>query len=393
MGTKMAPAYANIFMGRLEGQLLRSISLKPFSWFRFIDDVDMKWTHGPENLEIFLQEANSFHPTIRFTAEVSNEEHVFLDTKSRLVGNSIDVDLYTKPTDTHQYLLPSSCHPKHCSRNVPYSLALRIRRICSNPDTFESRATELSDQLRRRGYNIQSISTATSKARSQRRDDLLRYKPKPEPSGTLIPFVLTYHPELPKVKEIVNKHWPIIESSKRLNKIFPQKPIMAYRRPKSLRDILVHAKLNPDPSDDGPTGESKPCGNKRCFTCKLMTPTQIAKSSSGASVKLKRQTNCKSANVIYLITCTQCGKQYVGETKRALNERMNGHRSDWTKRRFQRSPVAEHFHLQNHDFNSHVSLCCIDHDAQWSDDTRKARESYWIRRLNTMQPHGINKGD
>ena len=260
-------------------------------------------------------------------------------------------------------------------------MALRIRRICSNPDTFESRATELSDQLRRRGYNIQSISTATSKARSQRRDDLLRYKPKPEPSGTLIPFVLTYHPELPKVKEIVNKHWPIIESSKRLNKIFPQKPIMAYRRPKSLRDILVHAKLNPDPSDDGPTGESKPCGNKRCFTCKLMTPTQIAKSSSGASVKLKRQTNCKSANVIYLITCTQCGKQYVGETKRALNERMNGHRSDWTKRRFQRSPVAEHFHLQNHDFNSHVSLCCIDHDAQWSDDTRKARESYWIRRL------------
>ena len=115
---------------------------------------------------------------------------------------------------------------------------------------------------------------------------------------------------------------------------------MAYRRPKSLRDILVNAKFNPDPSDDGPTGESKPCGNKRCFTCKLMTQTQIAKSSSGASVKLKRQTNCISENVIYLITCTQCGKQYVGETKRVLNERMNGHRSDWTKRRFQRGHLS-----------------------------------------------------
>ena len=142
---------------------------------------------GPENLEIFLQEANSFHPTIRFETEVFNEEHVFLDTKSRLVGNNIDVDLYTKPTDTHQYRLPSSCHPRHCSRNVPYSLALRIRR---NLDTFESRASELSDQLRRQGYNVQSITTATSKARSQRREDLLRYKPKPEPLGTLIPFVL-----------------------------------------------------------------------------------------------------------------------------------------------------------------------------------------------------------
>ena len=77
MGTKMAPAYAYIFVGWLEGQSFRSVSLKPCSWFKFIDDVDMKWIHGPENLEIFLQEANSFHPTIRFTAEDFNEEHVF----------------------------------------------------------------------------------------------------------------------------------------------------------------------------------------------------------------------------------------------------------------------------------------------------------------------------
>ena len=41
MGTKMAPAYANIFMGRLEGQLLKSVALRPFSWLRFIDDIDM----------------------------------------------------------------------------------------------------------------------------------------------------------------------------------------------------------------------------------------------------------------------------------------------------------------------------------------------------------------
>ena len=138
---------------------------------------------------------------------------------------------------------------------------------------LESYRTNFEDEITT--YN--QLPQRPRKPGHKKRDDLLRYKPKPEPSGTLIPFVLTYHPELPKVKEIVNKHWPIIESSKRLNKIFPQKPIMAYRRPNSLRDnILVLAKLNPDPSDDGPTGESKPCGNKRCFTCKLMTPTQIA---------------------------------------------------------------------------------------------------------------------
>ena len=34
----------------------------------------------------------------------------------------------------------------------------------------------------------------------------------------------------------------------------------AYRRPKRRSDNLIHAKLNHDPNDDGPTGESKPCG-------------------------------------------------------------------------------------------------------------------------------------
>ena len=127
--------------------------------------------------------------------------------------------------------------------------------------------------------------------------------------------------------------------------------------------------------------------------CKVMTPTQVAKSSNGAPVKLKHQTNCKSKNVVYLITCTKCNKQYIGETGQPLHKRINGHRSDWKHRRFQRAPVAEHFTLPGHDFNSHVALCCLDHDINWSDSARKARETYWIRRLNTLQPHGINKGD
>ena len=61
MWTKMAPTYANMFMGRLEKQLLMSVTMRPFSWLRFIDDIDMKWLHGRDNLDTFLQEANSFH--------------------------------------------------------------------------------------------------------------------------------------------------------------------------------------------------------------------------------------------------------------------------------------------------------------------------------------------
>ena len=139
MGTKMAPSYGNIFMGRLEKQLLQSVTPKPLSWLRFIDDIDMKWIHGRKHLKHFSkQQTASFQPLdLLLRSQMSNTS--FLDTTSHFSDNKVAVDLYTKPTDSHQYLLPTSCHPPHCSKNIPYSLALRIRRICFDDEAFDKR--------------------------------------------------------------------------------------------------------------------------------------------------------------------------------------------------------------------------------------------------------------
>lgn len=392
MGTRVAPSYANIFMGRLESQLLRQSPLQPLSWFRFIDDIDMKWCHGRDSLDRFLELANAFHPTIKFTTEISNEKHVFLDTVSKLVENKIDVDLYTKPTDTHQYLLPSSCHPKHICKNIPYSMALRIRRICSDTATFEARARELACQLRGRGYKQNDIDAAIEKVKDLDRTSLLSYTTKEDTTAQRVPFVVTFHPDLPPIRNIIDKHWPTIESSERLAKMFPQKPVVAYRRPKSLRDLLVRAKLKPSTRDQ-PYGLSKACNKPRCQTCKMMpTAAQVVQHTSGARVSIRCNATCKSSNLVYVISCSKCGKQYIGETKQALNLRVNLHRSDYNKRRFERSPVAEHFHGENHSFDDAI-LHCIDHDPSWSDSKRKQRETYWIRRFNAVQPLGINRND
>lgn len=376
-------------MGRLEGQLLQSVPLQPHSWLRFIDDIDMQWCHGRQALEDFLTKANNFHQSIKFTSEVSTEQHVFLDTVSRIEENKLVTDLYTKETDKHQYLLPSSCHPRHCCRNIPYSLALRVRRICSQDSDFKIRTTELSQHLHSRGYKSNGINDAISRANAVHRETLLTNKPTLK-STEKIPFVLTYHPDLPDIRDILDHHWTTIESSTKLNKMFPEQPVVAYRRPKSLRDILVRAKLRS--SDNDPPGLSQPCKTSRCQTCKTMSPTQTFKSCSGAMSSVKGTHNCKTANAVYLITCNICHKQYVGETKQALNKRMNLHRSDWKTRKFNRSPVAEHFNAADHSFEN-VELCCIESNALWSDKQRKARETYWIRRLNTVQPYGINKSD
>ena len=88
MGTKMAVAFANIFMAKIEKEILRQSSIKPIFWKRFIDDVISVWDTSRNEIEEFLLQANNFYPTIKFTAEISETETTFLDTKGTKMSDS-----------------------------------------------------------------------------------------------------------------------------------------------------------------------------------------------------------------------------------------------------------------------------------------------------------------
>ena len=61
MGTRMAPSYGNLFMGKFEQQAIDNSLLEPFIWWRFIDDNLMIWTHGEEHLISFVGFLDSIH--------------------------------------------------------------------------------------------------------------------------------------------------------------------------------------------------------------------------------------------------------------------------------------------------------------------------------------------
>ena len=197
-------------------------------------------------------------------------------------------------------------YPPVAIQNTAARISHIVLHCCSDSNTFELRAKELTNQLHSRGYLKQDIASAIVKARQRSRDALLSYRPKSTEVGTILPFVLTYHPDLPKVRDIVDKNWSIIESSDELKDIYQRKPVMAFRRPKSLRDFLVRAGLKPNSDDDNQYGECRPCGRKRCQCCKMITSAGTVKSSSGATVRLRQNTDCTTENVVYLISCSSC---------------------------------------------------------------------------------------
>jgi hypothetical protein len=61
----------------------------------------------------------------------------------------------------HQYLSPSSCHPKHCFKSIPFSQAIRIKWICSIVETTKQRL-DLHHHLKKWGYNDKVIESGFS---------------------------------------------------------------------------------------------------------------------------------------------------------------------------------------------------------------------------------------
>jgi hypothetical protein len=114
-------------------------------WKRFLDDCFITWTKSKDELETLHNLLNGLHEYIRFTMDVNEKQLPFLDCIVMKNGNTIETDIFYKPTDSKTYLLFTSCHPKHTKVSVQFSLARRLMTIISNNHTFQQRAVELEE--------------------------------------------------------------------------------------------------------------------------------------------------------------------------------------------------------------------------------------------------------
>ena len=104
---------------------------------------------------------------------VKRRNKLKLDGNMKLRNRQIETDLHIKPTDTHQFLDSTSCHPYHCKKSIPYSPAPRYNRICSDNENFDQRCNNLEKWLMQRGYSERMVRMQILKTSSESRDSLL----------------------------------------------------------------------------------------------------------------------------------------------------------------------------------------------------------------------------
>ena len=398
MGTRAAPQLANLFMGKLEEKLLNRAPHRPALYLRYIDDIFMVFTGSESELLEFLEYMNHGHSTIKFTAEYSKEQVPFLDTwvKKGEQGR-LFTDLYTKPTDTQNYLHYTSCHPKHSKNGAPYGEFLRIRRNCSNIEDYHSQATKRVADYIYRGYPRDIVNEAYLKAASMNREALLqRAGNKTQKTMNRVPLVLTFNPANPNLVQIIQKHWDIMRLSNKAS-AFPEPPMVVYRRNQNLGDKLVRAKLkspyNTQTTQQKRPGFVNPCGSTRtfCHICpKKDLPQQYTSSYTGRNYTGVNYT-CETRNVVYLITCRKCKKQYVGQTYRTYKTRINEH-FGYIKRKNLNTATGRHFSQPGHtkfDMNHRV-IAILKGECIRNNPKLLELEERLIERLRTMEPIGLN---
>ena len=68
------------------------------------------------------------------------------------------------------------------------------------------------------------------------------------------------------------------------------------------------------------------CEGEKCQTCDHFI-TFDAPNPGNTRIEIKTN-DCSTENIIYLISCTRCGLEHVGETSNSLRSRINQHKSD-----------------------------------------------------------------
>ena len=180
---------------------------------------------------------NIYKDKIKFTAECNDKTMVFLDTEvtaqEAVINNKRGLylipQMYSKYTDTHQYLNPSSCHSPHITENLPTSVINRTRRNCSDriddDKIFKDTMIDCKAYLMKSGYEEELVDEKfSSHVATTRRKDLLRNKKRKQHRNEITKYcmVTDYEPTFPDIRKAFRKFKHIIEDDEELKEIFPK---------------------------------------------------------------------------------------------------------------------------------------------------------------------------
>ena len=136
----MSCSYAGFAMAKYDS-LTDELNMKPKIWKILRDDILTLWEVGIGTIPSFLGYLNVMDTTgkIKSTMKITGENFFgFSDLKSKVAEGKIRVDVYAKSANVLAALHLTPATQKNIC-NIAKDIALRLRRIYNNDETFNKR--------------------------------------------------------------------------------------------------------------------------------------------------------------------------------------------------------------------------------------------------------------
>ncbi|OCT91664.1 hypothetical protein XELAEV_18014723mg, partial [Xenopus laevis] len=172
-----------------------------------------------------------------------------------------------------------------------------------------------------------------------------------------------------------------------------------YTRGRNLRDSLCPSDIFQHKRQAPFWGPPKR-GTFACLNCiccsSIIKGESVSHPTKGNTINLRDFSTCETKNVIYMLKCP-CGLAYIGQTSRAVKERIKEHRGNI--RNFKPgtqsdTPVSRHFAFHGHNqmqlrwlVLENVKLPKRGGNIQ---KLLLQHEAGWIKKFNTLLPMGLN---
>ncbi|EYC42711.1 hypothetical protein Y032_0521g2875 [Ancylostoma ceylanicum] len=329
MGQRLAPTLAIAFMSRIEAPVLE---LCPLLYCRYIDDCFVVCT-TQEEMDMCFELLNNQSEHIKFTREKPKNDWLpFLNVQVHIRGGSRVTKWYRKPNNKNIIVHCRSAHPQQMKRAVVKNMFRTAAEVCSGEAERKESIALAKHIAASNGYKV-----GGSNARSRR----LQAPRSKSPKKDKIPF------KLPFVSDEVST--AIRRCLRKVN--LDSLVTVVDLPPDNLKRQLVRNRLY-----------DRFCPTPGCIICP---------NGKGG--------DCMGSGIIYLISCSECGDEYIGETARPLCLRIKEHLEGKARSR-ESTPLGAH-RLHRHggaDFGVKVSI--LAHEQQIS--ARKSLEAFWIHAKN-----------
>ena len=345
MGAICGPNIANIFIYILETKFLNIH--RPFLYKRYIDDILII-----VNIFFNIDIIKEFFPGLKLNIECGTYIN-FLDLKINFcnLSRSLKFSTYIKPTNTFNYLLTTSNHSDSIFKNIPKSIFIRIRRICSFFYDYLYFSRIFMYQLLKRGYKYKHIFKISNIISNVDRNKLIEYKSK---DCNLMNNILTFN--LPFDFSFLNleKSFYNIFSDycNNFNFLDNSRLKIIYKKQLNISDIFVHNLKN----DSIKKTNFKKCDNDNCKIC-LYSNNDYYLNLNNFILPILDNSNCKTTEAIYIIKCKLCSTYYIGQTSNFYN-RLLKHIYDIKSfipfTCF--TTVSNHFNIRNHNLKDHFTF-------------------------------------